>query len=101
MGGGGRRGGTGRQRLENISWTVVIIGVITFLYVSTTLRTCDIVLDKSAIMRIVNSRLSILNLNNENTPIFTGRVTELTPGRLFGHGSEHGLDEHLRKPASA
>jgi hypothetical protein len=33
-GGGGRRGGTGRERMENISWTVVVIGVITFLYVS-------------------------------------------------------------------
>lgn len=33
MGGGRRRGGTGRDRLEDISWTVVIIGVITFLAV--------------------------------------------------------------------
>jgi len=34
-GGGGRRrgrGGTGRDRLENINWSLVIIGVITFLY---------------------------------------------------------------------
>ncbi|KAE8445480.1 hypothetical protein EG329_013370 [Mollisiaceae sp. DMI_Dod_QoI] len=29
--GGRRRGGTGRDRLEDISWTVVIIGVVTFL----------------------------------------------------------------------
>ncbi|TAQ84099.1 hypothetical protein B7494_g7580 [Chlorociboria aeruginascens] len=32
IGGGGRGRGTGRDRLENISWTLVIIGVITFLY---------------------------------------------------------------------
>jgi hypothetical protein len=33
---GGRRGrgGTGRERLENISWTLVLIGIATFLYVS-------------------------------------------------------------------
>ncbi|KUJ18276.1 RING finger domain-containing protein, partial [Mollisia scopiformis] len=31
LGGGRRRGGTGRDRLEDISWTVVIIGVVTFL----------------------------------------------------------------------
>lgn len=31
FGGGRRRGGTGRERLEDISWTVVIIGVVTFL----------------------------------------------------------------------
>ncbi|CZR52978.1 related to RING finger domain protein [Phialocephala subalpina] len=29
--GGRRRGGTGRDRLEDISWTVVVIGVVTFL----------------------------------------------------------------------
>ncbi|KAM3074309.1 hypothetical protein ACMFMG_002878 [Clarireedia jacksonii] len=29
--GGGTRAGTGRGRLENISWTLVIIGVLTFL----------------------------------------------------------------------
>lgn len=34
LGGGRRRGGTGRDRLEDISWTVVIIGVVTFLAVS-------------------------------------------------------------------
>jgi hypothetical protein len=35
LGGGGRgRRGTGRERLENISWTLVIIGIGTFLYVS-------------------------------------------------------------------
>ncbi|KAH8599147.1 hypothetical protein B0O99DRAFT_683127 [Bisporella sp. PMI_857] len=28
----GRRGGTGRERMENISWTLVLIGVMTFLY---------------------------------------------------------------------
>jgi hypothetical protein len=33
-GGRGRSGGTGRDRLENISWTLVIIGLMTFLYVS-------------------------------------------------------------------
>ena len=33
-GGGGRRGGGGRERLQNLSWTVVVIGVLTFLYVS-------------------------------------------------------------------
>lgn len=34
LGGGsrGRRAGTGRDRLENISWSLVIIGVVTFLY---------------------------------------------------------------------
>ncbi|RDW82114.1 hypothetical protein BP6252_03226 [Coleophoma cylindrospora] len=31
-GGGRTRGGTGRERLENISWSLVIIGVVTFLY---------------------------------------------------------------------
>jgi uncharacterized membrane protein YidH (DUF202 family) len=31
LNGGRRQGGTGRDRLEDISWTVVIIGVITFL----------------------------------------------------------------------
>lgn len=37
VGGGGNRnarGGTGRDRMENISWTLVIIGVSTFLWVS-------------------------------------------------------------------
>lgn len=33
-GGRARRGGTGRDRLENISWGLVIIGIMTFLYVS-------------------------------------------------------------------
>jgi hypothetical protein len=37
LNGGRRQGGTGRDRLEDISWTVVIIGVITFLVVSTTI----------------------------------------------------------------
>ncbi|EON64755.1 hypothetical protein W97_03988 [Coniosporium apollinis CBS 100218] len=32
MGGGGRAGNTGRDRLANISWVVVLIGVGTFLY---------------------------------------------------------------------
>jgi hypothetical protein len=32
--GGGRRAGTGRQRLENISWFYVMLGVLTFLGVS-------------------------------------------------------------------
>ncbi|KAI1173064.1 hypothetical protein F4777DRAFT_559437 [Nemania sp. FL0916] len=32
VGGGARRGGTGRQRLENINLTLVLIGVLTFLY---------------------------------------------------------------------
>ncbi|KAI1325856.1 hypothetical protein F5Y16DRAFT_376566 [Xylariaceae sp. FL0255] len=31
-GGGGRRGGTGRDRMENINLTLVLIGVLTFLY---------------------------------------------------------------------
>jgi hypothetical protein len=35
LGGGGRgRNHTGRSRLENISWSLVLIGVVTFLYVS-------------------------------------------------------------------
>lgn len=34
IGGGARRGGRGRDRLENISWTLVLIGVVTFLGVS-------------------------------------------------------------------
>lgn len=38
-GGGGRRQGTGRERAANISWTVVVIGVIMFLYVSLRSRT--------------------------------------------------------------
>ena len=29
-----RRGGTGRDRLEDISWSLVFIGFVTFLYVS-------------------------------------------------------------------
>lgn len=33
MSGGGRTGATGRDRLQNISWVVVIIGVGTFLWV--------------------------------------------------------------------
>jgi hypothetical protein len=33
---GGRRRGGGRDRLEDISWTVVIIGIVTFLAVSDT-----------------------------------------------------------------
>jgi hypothetical protein len=33
LGTGGRRVGTGRDRLENISWSLVFIGVITFLFV--------------------------------------------------------------------
>jgi hypothetical protein len=35
VGGGVRRGARGRNRLENISWTLVAIGVVTFLTVST------------------------------------------------------------------
>lgn len=38
FGGGRRRRGGGRDRLEDISWTVVVIGVITFLTVSCTLE---------------------------------------------------------------
>ena len=34
IGGGIRRGARGRNRLENISWTLVVIGVMTFLTVS-------------------------------------------------------------------
>lgn len=34
VGGGARRAGTGRNRLENINLTLVLIGVLTFLYVS-------------------------------------------------------------------
>jgi hypothetical protein len=34
LGGGRRRAANGRDRMENISWTVVIIGIITFLAVS-------------------------------------------------------------------
>jgi hypothetical protein len=34
VGGGRRRGGTGRERLENISMTMIMMGVATFLYVS-------------------------------------------------------------------
>ena len=34
MGGGGRAGGTGRERLASISWIVVLLGVGTFLWVS-------------------------------------------------------------------
>lgn len=33
LGGGRRRAGTGQDRLQDISWTVVIIGVVTFLAV--------------------------------------------------------------------
>ncbi|KAI0124516.1 hypothetical protein F4776DRAFT_630022 [Hypoxylon sp. NC0597] len=32
IGGGGRRAGTGRDRMQNINLTLVLIGVITFLY---------------------------------------------------------------------
>ncbi|KAK7755888.1 hypothetical protein SLS62_002175 [Diatrype stigma] len=32
IGGGGRRGATGRDRMENISLTLVLIGVLTFLW---------------------------------------------------------------------
>ena len=41
VGGGGRarRGGTGRERLENISMTMIMIGVATFLYVSSPVPT--------------------------------------------------------------
>lgn len=41
FGGGRGRGGTGRDRLENISWTLVLIGVGTFLWV------CLMSLDKA------------------------------------------------------
>lgn len=34
LGVGGRRGGTGRDSLEDISWTLVFVGLITFLLVS-------------------------------------------------------------------
>lgn len=34
LGGGIRRGARGRNRLENISWTLVLLGVLTFLMVS-------------------------------------------------------------------
>ena len=33
-GGGNRRGGTGRERIENISGTVIMIGIATAVYVS-------------------------------------------------------------------
>jgi len=38
VGGGGRarRAGAGRDRLDNISWPLILIGVLTFLYVSLT-----------------------------------------------------------------
>lgn len=58
LGGGTRRAGRGRQggreRLENISWTVVVIGVITFLFAvwtwvrAWTLRTLEKAGDKVA-----------------------------------------------------
>lgn len=35
MGGSGRGGNTGRDRLQNISWVVVLVGVGTFLWVCT------------------------------------------------------------------
>lgn len=38
MSGGGRAGGTGRDRLANISWVVVLIGVGTFLWVCSNIR---------------------------------------------------------------
>lgn len=37
IGRGGARAGTGRNRMENMSWSLVVIGVMTFLYVS---RSC-------------------------------------------------------------
>lgn len=39
-GGGGRSGNTGRDRLANISWIVVLIGVGTFLWVCMDLKPC-------------------------------------------------------------
>lgn len=38
LGGGRGRGNTGRDRLENISWSLVLIGLVTFLYVSRLLQ---------------------------------------------------------------
>lgn len=37
-GGGGRPGGTGRDRVANIAWPVLLLGALTFLYVS--ISTC-------------------------------------------------------------
>jgi hypothetical protein len=34
FGGGGRRGTTGRDRAEQVSWIIILIGVFTFLVVS-------------------------------------------------------------------
>lgn len=38
FGGGGRRGGRGRDRLESINWALIIIGLITFMGVSVDTR---------------------------------------------------------------
>ena len=40
MGGSGRSGNTGRDRMASISWIVVVIGVITFLIVSSAGSSC-------------------------------------------------------------
>ncbi|KAL7624008.1 hypothetical protein AAE478_005565 [Parahypoxylon ruwenzoriense] len=54
-GGGGRRGGTGRERMENINLALVLIGVVTFLYTvwKTTRKWTERTLDRAS-QRIMN-----------------------------------------------
>ncbi|KAI1083941.1 hypothetical protein F5B20DRAFT_526103 [Whalleya microplaca] len=55
VGGGGRRGGTGRERMENINLALVLIGVITFLYTvwKVTRKWTERILDRAS-QRILN-----------------------------------------------
>ncbi|XXG97173.1 hypothetical protein Hte_003468 [Hypoxylon texense] len=55
IGGGGRRGGTGRERMESINLLLVLIGVFTFLYAvwKTTRKWTEQTLDRAS-QRILN-----------------------------------------------
>ncbi|KAI1376090.1 hypothetical protein F4677DRAFT_420249 [Hypoxylon crocopeplum] len=63
VGGGGRRGGTGRDRMENINLALVLIGVFTFLYTvwKVTRKWTERILDRAS-QRILNVQRD----NNEN-----------------------------------
>ena len=66
MNGGGRSGNTGRDRLANISWAVVVIGIATFLWVCFVSVNCCIAkltsclgcLQRCSLMESPNSRKS-------------------------------------------
>lgn len=63
IGGGGRRGGTGRERMESINLLLVLIGVVTFLYAvwKATRKWTERTLDRAS--------QRILNVQRENNDV--------------------------------